>query len=78
MTNIRRSNITVDHMIAFAVMLYATSIDWPDETREYLREIAKITADIADGHISLDFLSLGVDLEVVMHAFRYVERGIAI
>jgi len=78
MTNISRSNITIDHMIAFAVMIYGTKVESPDETREYLREVEKIAADIADGHISLDFLSCGVDRDLFMHTFRYIERSLVI
>ena len=79
MTNVSRSNITVEHLIAFTVMLCATRPEESlDQIREYLREAVKITTDIADGHISLDFVSWGVERDLFIHTFRHLERVLPI
>jgi len=70
MGNVNRSNIVLDHMIAFGVMLLTTLTEVPDEVHECLREVVKITSDLAGGRIHFDFSSFGVELDVFIDTFR--------
>ena len=73
-----RSIVSIDHLIAFTIMMVAVSSDSLYERLDYLWEVANIMIDIANGCASIDFLASGIEFELFIHAFRCVERMIPI
>ena len=70
-----RSTVSIDHLISFTIMMVAISSDCLYERRDYLREVM---TDIANDRASIDFLASGIEFELLIHAFRCVERMIPI